>query len=379
LHSSGTFRFFRLPATRRSFRNPHAPPMNRSPRWSILLFSAVSLLPPCAVRAAGPDPTTVTRTTYHGWPDSIVLGNGVVEAVIVPAVGRVMQFRFAGSADGPFWENEALRGSHHDAASKEWSNFGGDKAWPAPQADWPRRIGRDWPPPAGFDSMPMTVEIDRTGVTLVSQVDPGYGIRVRRRIELAPGLPVMTTTTRYENVAGAPLSVGVWTITQLKDPIALYAPLAGQPSPGGPRILESGGPPPDLAVTDDLLSLTRDRAQNRKIGLLGRTLVWLGRSETLRLDSELVGGAPYPDEGRSAQIYTNADPLAYVELEMLGPLETLRTGDAIERTTTYTLGPRTAREPAAEIPGLLRGSTAAPQAPSPRPAGSPGARPVNGS
>jgi len=355
----------------------HRPAINRSSCWSILLFSAVSLLPPCALPAAGPDPTTATGITYRGWPDSVLLSNGIVEAVIVPAIGRVMQFRFAGSTDGPFWENATLRGSRHDPASKEWSNFGGDKAWPAPQTDWRRRIGREWPPPAGFDSMPMTVAIDRTGVTLVSQVDPDYGIRVRRRIELAPGRPVMTTTTRYENVAGAPLSVGVWTITQLKDPIALYAPLAAQPAPGGPRFLESGEPPPDLAVTDDLLSLTRDRAQNHRIGLVGRTLVWIGRSETLRLDSEVVGGAPYPDEGRSAQIYTNADPLPYVELEMLGPLETLRNGDAIERTTVYTLGHRVAPQPASEIQGLLRGSTAAPRAPSPRPAGSPGPGSVN--
>src|ERR1044071_7118728 len=52
----------------------------------------------------------LVRTNYHGWANSILLSNGRVEAVIVPAIGRVMQFRFAGEEDGPFWENRALDG-----------------------------------------------------------------------------------------------------------------------------------------------------------------------------------------------------------------------------------------------------------------------------
>src|SRR6266481_4539376 len=70
---------------------------------------------------------TVLRTNYHGWPDSLLLSNGRVEAIIVPAIGRVMQFRFAGESDGPFWENRALDGIKAEPESKEWGNFGGDK------------------------------------------------------------------------------------------------------------------------------------------------------------------------------------------------------------------------------------------------------------
>ena len=42
----------------------------------------------------------LVRTNYHGWANSILVSNGRVEAVIVPAVGRVMQFRLAGAAGG---------------------------------------------------------------------------------------------------------------------------------------------------------------------------------------------------------------------------------------------------------------------------------------
>jgi len=158
------------------------------PRLTSILFSIIAAtLGSGAVWGGGRvDPAALgpvgflIRTNYHGWTNSILVSNGRVEAVIVPAVGRVMQFRFAGTEDGPFWENRALDGKAPDPQSKEWSNFGGDKAWPAPQADWSRITPRAWPPPVAFDSMPAEARVDGFVVTLVSSVDPNYGIRTRR-------------------------------------------------------------------------------------------------------------------------------------------------------------------------------------------------------
>ena len=48
----------------------------------------------------------------------------------------------------------------------------------------------------------------------------------------------------------------------------------------------------------------------------------------------------YPDHGSSVEIYTNPDVLPDVELEMLGPLHTMKVGDRIQRSSTYTLFPR---------------------------------------
>ncbi len=56
----------------------------------------------------------------------------------------------------------------------------------------------------------------------------------------------------------------------------------------------------------------------------------------------------YPDDGCVTQVYTNPDPLAYVELETLGPLTNMRVGDRIERTTVYTVWPRTTPDAHAE-------------------------------
>src|SRR5712671_5823512 len=111
-------------------------------RSTVALFAAVQVMvftravqgsePPGALGPVG----FLVHTNYHGWSNSILVSNGRVEAVIVPAIGRVMQFRLAGDEDGPFWENRTLNGRKPDPESNDWGNFGGDKAWPAPQADW---------------------------------------------------------------------------------------------------------------------------------------------------------------------------------------------------------------------------------------------------
>lgn len=281
-----------------------------------------------------------------------MLSNGEVEAVIVPAIGRVMQFHFVGEAS-VFFENREMDGKAPDPAAKEWGNFGGDKSWPAPQADWEKVTKRSWPPPVAFDSMPVQARVKGKAVELVSSVDPAYGIRERRRIELAQHEPVMTITTTYEKVSGDPVKVGVWVITQMAEPQRAFIvlPAKSQYPEGYTKLMDV--PPRDLKVEDRLLSLTRDRKDPAKIGTDGGTLLWINEEYVLRIDSPRVAGGDYPDQGSSAEIYTNQDPLAYIELETLGPLSTMKAGDHIQRTNTYTLLHRTDRDPATEAKKIL--------------------------
>jgi hypothetical protein len=102
-------------------------------------------------------------------------------------------------------------------------------------------------------------------------------------------------------------------------------------------------PPPGLSVETGLLSLTRDPKEPHKIGLDAGVLLWVGEKTMLRIDSARVAKSEYPDGSCSTEIYTNPDPLPYVELETLGPLVSMRTGTRIERSNTYTLLRRTMR------------------------------------
>ncbi|OKH45964.1 hypothetical protein NIES2101_25680 [Calothrix sp. HK-06] len=311
---------------------------------SLLLFCLGFLITVCCyleVTANIPAKITVTKTNYQGWRDSYILSNGQVEAVVVPKVGRVMQFRFKGG-EGTFWENDQVYGKAPNIKSKEWGYFGagGDKTWPAPQSAWEKITGRGWPPPATFDSIPVTARVNRNDVTLISPIDPFYGIRTFRTITLEQHKPVMKITTTYEKVKGKPQNVSIWIVTQLRDPVAAYAALP-QPSifPEGYN-KQSENLPANLKVDNGLLSLTRDRNKSHKIGCDASTLLWMGEKVAVRIDSPRVPGASYPDNNSSAEIYTNLDPKAYVELEFLSPLKTLRVGEKMDFTTTYTLIPR---------------------------------------
>jgi hypothetical protein len=291
--------------------------------------------PPSAAPPTGV--VVVRQTNYHGWAGAYHLSNGKVEAVVVPALGRVMQFGFVGE-EGVFWENRALDGQPLSWEAPEWMNFGGDKAWPSPEADWSKFTKRPgWHPPPAFDGLPMRGQLDGTDLVLISEVDPFYGVRVYRRVHLAPDQPVMVITTTFERVSGEQANFGIWVVTQLREPVGVYVPLPAKPTmPRGYRLLTKDAPP-SLKVERGLLSLTRNPAAPHKIGTEADTLLWVGEKHMLRIDSPRVTNLVYPDGGSSAEVYTSPDPLKYVELETLGPLYIMRPGSRTDRVNTYTL------------------------------------------
>lgn len=302
---------------------------------------------------------TLYQTNYHGWPDSYVLSNGKVAAVVVPAVGRVMQFGYIGE-QGVFWENRSLDGRIADGeltvwAAKDWVNFGGDKTWPSPESDWSVFTSRKgWRPPPAFDGWPSGVKIDGKTLTLYTAEDPFFTIIAERRIELHSSKPQLEITTTYKRTRGEPAIIGIWVITQLKEPAGLFAPVPKK------SIFKDGYTPlistlpPSLKVEDGLVSLGRNPQAPHKIGLDGDSLLWVGEKHVLRIDSPRVKKGDYPDKGSSTEIYTAADPLPYIELETLGPLHQMKAGDTIKRRNVYTLSRRTQPTPEAEARAIFK-------------------------
>jgi Domain of unknown function (DUF4380) len=290
---------------------------------------------------------SIETTSYHGWNDCLILKNSKAEIVIVPQVGRVMQFRFAGEEDGVFWENRALDGKMPDPKAKDWGNFGGDKTWPAPQSDWPKVTDRSWPPPPAFDSMPAkasTGDLKDTpentkGVWLKSPIDPFYGIQTERVISINSNEAEMRIRTFYRKLKGDPTKVGIWTITQLKHPVEVLMPVPPNSPYKDGYNKQSDALPLGLTLRDGFLTMKRDPKKSTKIGNDSIKLIWVGERSVLEIENSQprVAGAEYPDQGSSAEVYTNADPLPYVELELLGPLHTMKVGDSIEHMVDYRL------------------------------------------
>jgi hypothetical protein len=306
----------------------------------------------------------VTRAPFYGW-NAIILRNRAAEVIVVPAIGRVMQFNLlddkGNAIPGPFWNNPDI-GSQLHADSEGWTNYGGDKTWPSPQSEWPKIAGRPWPPPQGFDAVSCSASIDGSRVVLLSPVDPSYGVRVRRTISLRPDRPVMTIETSYQKVQGAPVRVGIWTITQLASPDRAFIllPRHSALAAGYTNLLPPL--PKDLKIDGRLLSLARDPVQKTMIGSDGSALLWVGHgpSPDLLVETEPKteiktnmgppgDGAEWPEQGSHSKIFTNSgEQLKYVEFELLDQLRDLHRGETASATSVYTLIPRTASDPLAE-------------------------------
>lgn len=317
----------------------------------LLTLLALAVVTPAAMSVvASPAVSAATAQPHHGWNDAIILRNPVVEAVVVPSVGRVMQFRFVGETDGPFWENDQLAGQ--PMPPEPWKaahgSFGGDKTWPAPQSAW------KWPPPVAFDAAAHTARVEPDGsVTLSSPTDPRSGLRATRRITLDPTEPSLRIATTYEKISGEPGPVAAWVVAQLRDPVAIYLPVP-------PRSAFAAGyaptwkqPEGTLRREGDLLRLTRSPTVSQKTGNDGTDLIWAGERQLLRVSIPRIPGAAYTHDGCSVEVYTNADPVPYVELETLGPLQTLRVGERTSATTTYRLARRTAAALETDVRALL--------------------------
>ena len=276
-------------------------------------------------------------TNYHGWTNSIVMQNRLAEVVIVPAIGRIMQFRFIDQPDGPFWENAGMYGVQPSSTSWDTpGSFGGDKVWPSPQT-W------SWPPPRGFDSMNFAAGITNGVVTLTGPVDASLGTRVVRRITLHPTEPILRISSTFEKVSGDASRIGVWGVTQLKEGQSVFMPVPkNSVFPTGYTAI--GDVPWGLVVTNGLVSLSRDPDASSKVGNDAGALLWVGTNSMLLMESPRISGVAeteYPDSGCSAEIYTNPNPTSYLEMELLAPLATLGGGNTSEMTVVYSLFRRT--------------------------------------
>ncbi len=321
----------------------------RTAATAVILAAVAFGLPACSAPATTSSAaTTINPATHGGWADALRLENRAIEVIVVPAVGRVMSFRFR-DGQNIFWEDASLHGQQGDASGQQWINFGGDKSWPSPEAEWKNYTGhKQWMPPPAFDALPNAARVEDGAVVLTSPVDRFYGVRVIRRIALAGDTPTMTIETTYERVSGAPAKIGIWVITQLVEPVAVYVPVPNRSMFPGGHFVFRDTPWPQLGTTGPMLKLTRDPKGPHKLGSDADRMLWVGETAMCLIASPRVSGGEYPDRGASAEVYTNQDPKKYVELETLGPLALMRPGDRISRINTYTLLRRTAADPDAD-------------------------------
>lgn len=271
----------------------------------------------CWLSAAAVAEVTVETVNYHDWPDAIRLSNGLVEAVIVPEIGRIMHF---GLVDGRnvLWNDTRWNGAKPDGT---WRNLGGDKLWPWPQDRW------DWPPPAAFDGQALSARVDGQTVVLTSAADSVTGLRGVRRIWLSPDARTLRIYNVLEPAArenDAPATQpsqtwGAWSVTQISPPRVVEAVL----DKPGYRSLKAQWPVPEgVVIATERALILEARPVQMKIAFDASSMRAVYDDLTL-VQTVVRRGKGELEPMTAAQIYVSpltkgAEP--YVELEFVGPM-----------------------------------------------------------
>ncbi len=287
---------------------------------------------------------TVSATTYLGF-EGYRLSDGRTEAVVVPALMRVVRYAAVGGANW-LWVSDA-----RTTPPAEWRNWGGDKTWLAPQLQWPGGlVGREWPPDDTWEAEGVAGMIPG-GLRVTGRVSAATGIRITRVYSFtATGAFVITQ--RAEKMSGGPVVAGLWSVTQVVGATAVFLPVSPASGYRG-RFHDFGWGMPAGAVAAAgrrMVAVRPDAAKWFKVGVDAP----LSALVTVRGGEAFVQRAPhptgpslnYPDGatgyGCPVEVY-NADgggkpAMRYMELELLAPLMTLTgTGSIQEHAVQWSL------------------------------------------
>ncbi|RYX81774.1 DUF4380 domain-containing protein [bacterium] len=280
----------------------------------------------------------ISTTTYFGRP-AYRLTNGKDEAVIVPALGRVMRY---GKVGGPnlLWNSPTFSGLDWG-----WKNYGGDKTWLAPQSYWGVMSDKGWPPDSAIDGAPHEAEVVTGGkLKMVSGTSKTSGIRVERIMGFndAGEFEIQQSAIK---TAGSPLRVGLWSVSQSVPAQAVFVPTSpDSPYANGFFRFETKGKKQSAVVEDGLLRLEpKSEGEGQKFGIDSPVAAIASVSDGVAwVQKSAKPDGQYPDgvekHGFPVEVYINGTPKAYyVELEMLGPLVNMVKGQKMTHTVRWSL------------------------------------------
>ncbi len=308
--------------------------------WLGVLAAGVWAAAGCARPATGVDIVKEAKK-----PELYRMTNGEVELMVNAALGRIVRYGPVGGAN-MLWDDP--KAPEAGSPFKGWINWGGDKVWVWPEADWGTwRGSAEGPPPGDPASGRYEVEVGERKLVMKSPVIAAYGMRVVREISLEATGTKVSMVNRLEKVAAGwqSLPVGVWTVTQTPAPKEVLAHLAsGAKGPG----YEAFKPNPwtEVSVKGSVVTMKRPASPWVKMGLNADALAvpegdWLFIVSTLGTEK---GGGKY-EAFQRAQVFSDPDDSpfrpkgvgAYVEMEMTSPVKLLGLGESVELHVTWEL------------------------------------------
>jgi hypothetical protein len=276
----------------------------------------------------------IETVAWGGWPNCCRLSNGDAELIVTTDIGpRIMRYGFPGGQN-VFKVYEDQLGK---SGEKGWQFRGGHRIWMAPE---------DRVVSYAADNAPVEWSVAGTELTVTQPIEPESGLRKQLKIRLDDSGTGVRVIHRMQNCRETPFRLAAWTLSIM--------------APGGVAV--TGFPPrgshaENLAPTNPLIMWAFTDLSDPRWTFLEKYLV-LRQDATNGVHTKLghfnakTWGAyflgedlfvkcydadptrEYPDFGCSYETFTCAEML---ELETLGPLETLKPGEWLDHTETWSL------------------------------------------
>lgn len=280
---------------------------------------------------------TIDRLIYRGWVDSYRLTTGRTSVVVVPEIGgRVMEFSLDGR--NVIWENREEFGKTYPI-TKEWHNYGGYKIWLAPQDLW------GWPPDPMLDFAKANVELLRNNqgqpvLKLTSAPSLESKVVFEKEISFDESGELLVKQRMY-NIGGTTIRYSIWGVTQVKTPCFVVFPLKAKSRfAGGINYIMTDSRRSRQFSSRTGLCITTYLGEVGKIGSDsdGPWMVWFKDDLAyVKIFEPMKENEDYPDGGCSVEVFTSEDKLGYVEMEILGPIVTLRPGEHAELSERWRI------------------------------------------
>jgi hypothetical protein len=280
--------------------------------------------------------------TKLGKFDAYWLSDGKTQALVVPALGRVMSY---GEVNGDNWLWNAPAKSGKTPSQADWRGQGGNKTWLAPQSEWPQWFGRAWPP---WEGTPFQAEVLSGGkLHTVSAVSPASGTRIIRDYWHDEKTGDFVIEQSVQKVKGAPLRASIWSVTQIAPPDAVFLPVNPQSAyPNGFQRLDEDSAKGQLVwkAAGSLLEVRPGAQGAFKLGVDAPVAAIAAVKDgvafvqkTARPDGEYPDAAPGAT-GFPVELFNGGTKAApYVELELLSPLRDYVAGARWIHTMRWSL------------------------------------------
>lgn len=276
---------------------------------------------------------SIERVEYGGWPNNLRLANEHAELVLTLDIGpRVISYRAVGG-ENVLKNYDAQLGTRGEL---DWKNRGGHRFWLAPEND------RSY----ALDNVPVSHEIvGEWSVRLINEAAAPWHIRKELTISLAPDSSRVTLEHRAVNEGSAPAQLAPWAITVMTPgglELIPLPPLGDHPRDLLPNRTMVAWPYTDLSDARWRLGARfitlRQTAHGApaKLGLAHREK-WIGYftgNDLFLKTFAYEESAAYPDFGCNFETFTDPE---MIEIESLGPLRTLASGEAASHAEHWHL------------------------------------------